>query len=151
MKIVLPVTTLGQDQMALRNALTPIEMLSSLPQVTGSPANESPRGGAGARGDIATVTMRGLSASDTLVLLNGRRIIAHPPRTRFSTHPTSINCHLRVSLVSRSCAMAPRPSMAPMRWRVSSTTSPPAISKGTQGSVRLGGNRARRRRASKSR
>ncbi|HEY6643356.1 TonB-dependent receptor [Povalibacter sp.] len=75
---VLPVTTLSQDQMQLRNALTPVEMLSSLPQVTGSPANESPRGGAGARGDIATVTMRGLSASDTLVLLNGRRIIAHP-------------------------------------------------------------------------
>jgi len=75
---VLPVTTLGQDQMELRNALTPIEMLSSLPQITSSPANEAPRGGAGARGDIATVTMRGLSASDTLVLLNGRRIIAHP-------------------------------------------------------------------------
>lgn len=75
---VLPVTTLSEDQMELRNALTPVEMLSSLPQVTSSPANESPRGGAGARGDIATITMRGLSASDTLVLLNGRRIIAHP-------------------------------------------------------------------------
>ena len=75
---VLPVTTLSQDQMELRNALTPVEMLSSLPQVTGSPANEAPRGGAGARGDIATVSMRGLSASDTLVLLNGRRLIAHP-------------------------------------------------------------------------
>ncbi|MET0281675.1 MAG: TonB-dependent receptor [Steroidobacteraceae bacterium] len=75
---VLPVTVLGEDAMNLRDATTPAEMLTALPQVTNVPANEQPRGGAGARGDISTIAMRGLSASDTLVLLNGRRLVAHP-------------------------------------------------------------------------
>lgn len=75
---VLPVTVINKDAMDMRNAITPIEMLTALPQVTGVPANEAPRGGAGARGDISTVSMRGLAASDSLVLLNGRRLIAHP-------------------------------------------------------------------------
>lgn len=75
---VLPVTVIGKEAMNLRDATTPVEMLSSLPQITNIPANEQARGGAGARGDVSTVAMRGLSASDTLVLLNGRRLIAHP-------------------------------------------------------------------------
>jgi len=75
---VLPVTVLGVEAMQLRDALTPVEMLTSLPQVTGVPASEAPRGGSGARGDISTVSMRGLAASATLVLLNGRRLVAHP-------------------------------------------------------------------------
>ncbi len=75
---VLPVTVLGLEAMTLRDALTPVEMLTSLPQVTGVPASEAPRGGSGARGDISTVSMRGLAASSTLVLLNGRRLVAHP-------------------------------------------------------------------------
>ncbi len=75
---VLPVTVLGEEAMNLRDALTPVEMLTSLPQVTGVPASEAPRGGSGARGDISTVSMRGLPASSTLVLLNGRRLVAHP-------------------------------------------------------------------------
>lgn len=75
---VLPVSVISQDVMKLRDALTPIEMLTALPQVTGVPANEAPRGGSGARGDISTISMRGLGASSTLVLLNGRRLTAHP-------------------------------------------------------------------------
>ena len=75
---VLPVTVLGQDAMNLRDALTPVDMLTALPQVTGVPASEAPRGGSGARGDISTISMRGLAASSTLVLLNGRRLVAHP-------------------------------------------------------------------------
>ncbi|MEJ0085072.1 MAG: TonB-dependent receptor [Pseudomonadota bacterium] len=75
---VLPMTVLSKDAMNLRDALTPVEILTSLPQVTGVPASEAPRGGSGARGDISTVSMRGLAASSTLVLLNGRRLTAHP-------------------------------------------------------------------------
>src|SRR5262249_45124175 len=39
--------------------------------------NDSTQGGAGARGDIAAVNLRGIGSGNTLVLLNGRRIAAH--------------------------------------------------------------------------
>ena len=84
---VLPVTVLGQDAMNLRDALTPVEMLTALPQVTGVPASEAPRGGSGARGDISTVSLRGLDASATLVLLNGRRLVAHPTTEQMNFAP----------------------------------------------------------------
>ncbi|WP_158768831.1 TonB-dependent siderophore receptor [Paraglaciecola sp. L1A13] len=73
----LPVTVMSQEEMDLRDAGTPVELLTSLPSVTGVPLNESTQGGAGARGDVAGIAMRGLGTEATLVLLNGRRIAAH--------------------------------------------------------------------------
>jgi len=62
----------------LRNALTPVEVLTALPLVTNVPVNEATSGGAGVRGDGATINLRGIGAGSTLVLLNGRRIVPHP-------------------------------------------------------------------------
>jgi len=73
----LPVTVVSQEQMALRDANTPADMLTSLPAVVNVPVNDSTQGGAGARGDIAAVNLRGLGSGNTLVLLNGRRVAAH--------------------------------------------------------------------------
>jgi len=73
----LPVTTLSTEEMDLRDAGTPVDLLTSLPAVTGVPMNESNQGGAGARGDVAGIAMRGLGTGATLVLLNGRRMAAH--------------------------------------------------------------------------
>jgi outer membrane receptor protein involved in Fe transport len=42
------------------------------------PLNETTQGSAGARGDIASVNLRGIGTSNSLVLLNGRRLVAHP-------------------------------------------------------------------------
>lgn len=78
MEDALPVTVLNEEAMNLRDAVTPVEMLTSLPQVTGVPAHESPRGSAGARGDVSTISMRGMPASASLALLNGRRLVSHP-------------------------------------------------------------------------
>src|SRR4051812_36829740 len=75
---VLPVSVINTDALNTRNALTPVELLTALPQVTNVPANESTTGGAGQRGDISTVNLRGIGASGTLVLLNGRRLAPHP-------------------------------------------------------------------------
>lgn len=75
---VLPVSVLSSDALDARNALQPINMITSLPEVTGVPANESASGGAGQRGDIATVNLRGLGSQFTLLLLNGRRLAPHP-------------------------------------------------------------------------
>ena len=73
----LPVTVMSREEMDLRDAGSPVELLTSLPAVTGVPLNESTQGGAGARGDVASIAMRGLGSGSTLVLLNGRRMAAH--------------------------------------------------------------------------
>ncbi|MFT4047362.1 MAG: TonB-dependent receptor [Solimonas sp.] len=73
----LPVTVMSAEAMDLRDAGTPVDLLTALPAVTGVPINESTQGGAGARGDVAGIALRGLGASATLLLLNGRRMAAY--------------------------------------------------------------------------
>ena len=43
---VLPVTIISQDSMTARNALTPIDLITALPQLTSVPFNEASNGGA---------------------------------------------------------------------------------------------------------
>lgn len=74
---VLPVTVMNRDDIEVRDAAQPADLLISLPQVTGLPGNETATLGATARGDNASVSMRGLKSADTLVLLNGRRLMPH--------------------------------------------------------------------------
>lgn len=75
---VLPVTIISRDSIDARSALTPVDLLTSLPQVTGVPLNEATQGSAGARGDIASINLRGIGTSNSLILLNGRRLVSHP-------------------------------------------------------------------------
>ena len=74
----LPVTILGTAEMEVRDASQPSDLLTSLPQVTGLPGNESATLGATARGDNASISLRGIPSSNTLMLLNGRRLVPHP-------------------------------------------------------------------------
>jgi outer membrane receptor protein involved in Fe transport len=74
----LPVTVLDTEQMEFRDASQASDLLTSLPQVTGLPGNETATLGATARGDNATVSLRGVASSNTLILLNGRRLPYHP-------------------------------------------------------------------------
>jgi outer membrane receptor protein involved in Fe transport len=75
---VLPVTVFSADAIDARSAITPIDLLTALPQVTSIPLNEATQGSAGARGDISSINLRGIGTSNSLVLLNGRRLVAHP-------------------------------------------------------------------------
>ncbi len=75
---VLPVTVFDQQAMESRDASQASDLLTALPQVTGIPGNETATLGATARGDNATVSLRGIPSSNTLVLLNGRRLPPHP-------------------------------------------------------------------------
>jgi iron complex outermembrane receptor protein len=74
----LPITILSTSDMEIRDASQPSELLMALPQVTGLPGNETATLGATARGDNASVSLRGIPSSNTLVLLNGRRLVPHP-------------------------------------------------------------------------
>jgi outer membrane receptor protein involved in Fe transport len=75
---VLPVTVFDAAQIEVRDASQPSDLLTALPQVTGLPGNETATLGATARGDNASVSLRGIPSSNTLVLLNGRRVAPHP-------------------------------------------------------------------------
>jgi len=74
----LPVTIVTDEDIKTRGVTTPAELFASIPQAGRVPISESQASGADARGDIATVSLRGLGSGNTLVLLNGRRIAPHP-------------------------------------------------------------------------
>lgn len=75
---VLPMTVVDLSNIDIRDASQPSELLTSLPEVTGLPGNETATLGATARGDNSSVSLRGLASSNTLMLLNGRRVVPHP-------------------------------------------------------------------------
>ena len=75
---VVPITILDQDAMAARQALLPVDMLTSLPSVVNLPENETRLGSSGARGDNANINLRNLGATGTLILVNGRRMAINP-------------------------------------------------------------------------
>ena len=78
MEKVVPITVLDQDAMTVRNALLPVDMLTSLPSVVNLPENETRLGSSGARGDNANINLRNLGATGTLILVNGRRMAINP-------------------------------------------------------------------------
>lgn len=69
-----PVDVLAQPELEISGAQTIAELLKFLPAVSGNSTSTSVSNG----GDgTATVTLRGLPASNTLVLINGRRIVSN--------------------------------------------------------------------------
>ncbi|TQV86805.1 TonB-dependent receptor [Exilibacterium tricleocarpae] len=71
------VTTLSRDDLAALGENGTGDILSNLPQAGSFEINDSSDGPNDARGDVATVNLRGLGTGNTLILLNGRRITAH--------------------------------------------------------------------------
>jgi len=75
---VVPITVIGTEAIETRNALLPVDLLTSLPSVVNLPENESRLGSSGARGDNANVNLRNMGATATLILVNGRRMAVNP-------------------------------------------------------------------------
>lgn len=75
---MLPVSTFDQEDLDVRSASTPAEFFEYLPQAGEMPINEEATLGASARGDVASISIRSLGSSNTLVLVNGRRMVPHP-------------------------------------------------------------------------
>lgn len=75
----LPVTVLTADDIEATGATSGDELLSTIPQVGGVTFNEGAFTGVnGARGDVGSINLRGIGTGNTLVLLNGRRLVLHP-------------------------------------------------------------------------
>lgn len=77
---VLPVTVLGEDQIEARNAASGAELFTSIPQVGAIAFNEQNSGISqnAARGDVASINLRSLGTGNTLMLINGRRMVLNP-------------------------------------------------------------------------
>ena len=75
----LPVTVLSADDIEVTGAASGDELLRAIPQVGDIIFGESEFTGVnGARGDIGSINLRGIGTGNTLVLLNGRRLVLHP-------------------------------------------------------------------------
>ena len=76
----LPVTVVDRDQIDATGALSGDELFRSIPQagdVTFNEGNNAQTSNA-ARGDVNSINLRNLGVGNTLVLLNGRRLVQHP-------------------------------------------------------------------------
>ena len=76
----LPVTVVSPAQIATTAAVSGDELFRSIPQMGDVTFNSSyiPNSSNSARGDVGSVNLRNLGPGNTLVLLNGRRVVAHP-------------------------------------------------------------------------
>ncbi|MDY6947754.1 MAG: TonB-dependent receptor [Pseudomonadota bacterium] len=76
----LPVVTIDQDQIAAIGAINGDDLLRSIPQMGDVlfEAANNPQTSNSARGDVNSVNLRSLGVGNTLVLLNGRRLVPHP-------------------------------------------------------------------------
>jgi len=77
---VLPVTVMTSDEIDAAAPSSGDELFRSIPQAGDVSFNEGRTTGGinDARGDTASINLRGLGTGNTLMLLNGRRMVLHP-------------------------------------------------------------------------
>lgn len=76
---ILPVTSLSEVDIEVTGAVSGDELLQAIPQLGDVTFREGRFTGVnGARGDVGSVNLRGVGDGNTLVLLNGRRLVNHP-------------------------------------------------------------------------
>ena len=76
----LPVTVVDEAQIGATGATSGDELFRSIPQLGDVSFNSSylPNSSNAARGDVGSINLRNLGVGNTLVLLNGRRVVNHP-------------------------------------------------------------------------
>ncbi|HAV51400.1 MAG TPA: TonB-dependent receptor, partial [Brevundimonas sp.] len=76
----LPVVVVDQEQIDATGAVSGDELMRTIPQMGDVlfDASNNPQTSNAARGDVNSVNLRSLGVGNTLVLLNGRRLVAYP-------------------------------------------------------------------------
>src|SRR3954469_10475151 len=85
----LPVTLITADEIAATGAVDGDDLMRQIPQVGDvffNPTNQAQTSNT-ARGDVSSIDLRGAGLGDTLVLLNGRRLVTHPTSNGNNTVP----------------------------------------------------------------
>ena len=77
---ILPVTVLTEELIEATGAMTGDELFRSIPQVGATQFNDQNTVGSAnaARGDVASINLRDLGTGNTLLLINGRRMVLNP-------------------------------------------------------------------------
>ena len=77
---VLPVTVLTEEDVEATGAVTGDELFRSIPQIGATAFNDQNTVGSAnaARGDVASINLRDLGTGNTLLLINGRRMVLNP-------------------------------------------------------------------------
>jgi outer membrane receptor protein involved in Fe transport len=84
------VSILDAEQLATLGATSAGEIFEALPQAGAFEINSASDGPNDARGDVATINLRGLGTGNSLVLLNGRRLAAHAVNQDIGSTPRQI-------------------------------------------------------------
>lgn len=84
------VTTLDRDQLDTYGTASTGEAMEYIAQSGSAEINGAADGPNDARGDVATVNLRGLGTGNTLILLNGRRLAAHAVNQDIGSTPRQI-------------------------------------------------------------
>ncbi|MEQ8934818.1 MAG: TonB-dependent receptor, partial [Amphiplicatus sp.] len=84
------VTVMDKDQLDAYGQPSTGEIFENLAQAGSFEINSSSDGPNDARGDIATVNLRGLGTGNTLILLNGRRLAAHGVNQDIGSTPRQV-------------------------------------------------------------
>ena len=74
----LPVTVIDKSDLDVRGAATMAELFETIGAAEISGITEINNGPQQARGDVASIDLRGIGSGSTLTLLNGRRMAPHP-------------------------------------------------------------------------
>lgn len=85
----LPVSVLDSNQIAATGAVSGDDLFRSIPQMGDvfiNPSN-APQTSNSTRGDVNSINLRSLGVGNTLVLLNGRRLVSHPTSQSSGTVP----------------------------------------------------------------
>src|SRR5690606_29787180 len=74
------VVVMGAEEIDAAGAISGDELMRSIPQMGDVlfDASNNPQTSNAARGDVNSVNLRSLGVGNTLVLLNGRRLVQHP-------------------------------------------------------------------------
>ncbi|MGH9266820.1 MAG: TonB-dependent receptor plug domain-containing protein, partial [Acidimicrobiales bacterium] len=87
---LLPVSVVDRRELEMSGAVTAGEMIASLPQSGGQAFNNEQQGPNQARGDVASANLRGIGSGNTLVLLDGRRMVGHPGTQQEGSVPVQV-------------------------------------------------------------
>ncbi|MCX7587350.1 TonB-dependent receptor [Phenylobacterium sp. 58.2.17] len=87
---LLPVSVVDRSELEMSGAVTAGEMIASLPQSGGQAFNNEQQGPNQARGDVASANLRGIGSGNTLVLLDGRRMVGHPGTQQEGSVPVQV-------------------------------------------------------------
>lgn len=89
----LPVTIMGEDDIAAIGGVDGEDLIRALPAQGGVQfRTDNNTTNNNARGDVASINLRSIGSSGTLVLLNGRRVVNHPStQAELSTPVTTTN------------------------------------------------------------